>query len=526
MIGIDYYSSSNDHTNLVVVNNTNDCCYFDTDTNTIHTDPIDMIPSLNNTGVKMMTTPFGEYTLALEYFQRCLQSLRHNFGYCSYSSLLHNTNNNTHTALVSPSRASPSKSATSPSPSPSPSPNIIDDDDEDEEYLSSFSTTTTHTNYSSSSTEYDEGMGNCFSPIRLEGTTLARIDTCDNCAMVILYNMGILSLKLQVDHEALECFTRALFLARRTTTAAGSSSSRRSPVGIARILCQLGCIRYRNWELNQAMDLFKEALHYQRIMSSDSDEEVVLASILNCIGVLHFHSSKPNTSVAMDYFQKALHIMINNNNNGTDAAAADDDDKIRMATYLNNIGRCLYLNGKYNKALEKYMNALTIRRSVFGNDHLDVAATVYNIGQTYHQQRDNSDASQSTRTKALHYYQEFMDIAVPKLGRCHRDIATMLKCMAQLYHEAKHFHTALVFYQDALHAGRASLGVNHPEVASILNKVCLSVCLFVCVYVPLCLFVCCIVCTRLLSPSTIQDTDPLFHFLYVNHFIFMKYIYI
>ena len=42
------------------------------------------------------------------------------------------------------------------------------------------------------------------------------------------------------------------------------------------------------------------------------------------------------------------------------------------------------MKGHHDKALELYSQALEMRRRLLGDDHLDVAATIYNAGQTHH----------------------------------------------------------------------------------------------------------------------------------------------
>ena len=41
--------------------------------------------------------------------------------------------------------------------------------------------------------------------------------------------------------------------------------------------------------------------------------------------------------------------------------------------------------GRYEEALKTYKECLTIKESELGNDHPDYAATLNNIGNTYHE---------------------------------------------------------------------------------------------------------------------------------------------
>ena len=66
--------------------------------------------------------------------------------------------------------------------------------------------------------------------------------------------------------------------------------------------------------------------------------------------------------------------------------------------------------------------------------------------------------------------ENFLTIAKKRLGCNHRDVAIMLKCMAQVHHERSEFNQAAALYREALTVGEAAMGMNHPEVASCLNK--------------------------------------------------------
>jgi tetratricopeptide (TPR) repeat protein len=194
-------------------------------------------------------------------------------------------------------------------------------------------------------------------------------------------------------------------------------------------------------------------------MFRHNSNKLELAATLNCLGVLYFHMPTCDTTKAMECYVRALEMR-------KSLFGSEHKD---VATTLNNIGRVYYTKGEYDHALAKYLKGLSIRRSKYlealsiRRSLLRRATVCYNAGQTaVHQQGDLE--------QALKYYQEFMSITVPKLGQTNRDVAIMaLKCMAHIYHERREYEHALYLYSEALSVGRAALGM-HAEVASILNK--------------------------------------------------------
>eukprot|EP00957_Ditylum_brightwellii_P068589 5207298-Ditylum_brightwellii.AAC.1 len=89
-----------------------------------------------------------------------------------------------------------------------------------------------------------------------------------------------------------------------------------------------------------------------------------------------------------------------------------------------------------------YSESLRIRRMILGNDHLDVGASLSNLGQTYHQMGELK--------KAMELYQEFWCLAKVRLGENHRDIASILSSIAQIHHEQKEHDKAIEYYVKAL----------------------------------------------------------------------------
>lgn len=316
--------------------------------------------------------------------------------------------------------------------------------------------------------EYDEGMNMYYSPVRMDASTMdASPDSLTAASTILLYNLGQTYLRQDRDEDARETFKKAL----------NNNHCHYLP-GVAsfKMLHNLGYIQYRQQDIQGAIRTFCEAL---QLCQQQSVNRLDVANSLQCLGVLYFHLPEPDAGRSMDCYIRALAIR-------KELLGPTHTD---LATLLNNIGRVHYIEQQYDEALVVYEEALRIRRTLLGQDHLDVAgeqniaqaggiqplssfrfltrffllssATVYNAGQSYHQQ--------GKLDLALLFYEEFVRITAPKLGPMHRDVAIILKCMAQIYHERDNFDQALGLYQQALTAARASLGV-HAETASIFNK--------------------------------------------------------
>lgn len=258
--------------------------------------------------------------------------------------------------------------------------------------------------------EYDEGMHTFANPIRIN----AELSTIHTATATILFNLGQIQVRLNDNEEAERSFVRACQVEWSSSGGGCSLKAKTGGVSIMAILHNIGNVQYRMGRYEDAIKSYSKALDLCRGSYVESSHQMLeVAATLNCLGVLYFHLPKADTEKAMAYYQESLAI--------SRAVLGQDAVTKEIATTINNIGRIHYMKGEHTLALEVYSEALTMRKSLFGNNHLDVAATVYNAGQTFHQ-CGNLD-------KAMELYGQFLAIAKSRLGYQHRDVAIMLKCM-------------------------------------------------------------------------------------------------
>jgi tetratricopeptide (TPR) repeat protein len=257
-------------------------------------------------------------------------------------------------------------------------------------------------NSSSSSTankhrsEYDEGMDVFKSPFRLT-------DSSKSLDGTVLFNLGRVSHNLGNYDDALGLYKRSLLSLEKLP-------QRDEPLTLAILVC-VGQIQYARGDHIDSLKTYMTALSLARSYFGEDTLEV--AACLNCIGVLHYIMPSGDDAIALDALQTSLNLRL----------ALLDGDHIDDGTTWNNVGRIFFQQGKYDRAMEAYNEALRIRRKCQGNS-VDVAATLFNIGQVYHQQEN--------RAKALSLYQEFLTLSKAHFGEYHRDICIVTTCIGQV----------------------------------------------------------------------------------------------
>jgi tetratricopeptide (TPR) repeat protein len=91
--------------------------------------------------------------------------------------------------------------------------------------------------------------------------------------------------------------------------------------------------------------------------------------------------------------------------------------------------------GAQEKALENCAQALSIRRTKLGPEHVDVAVCLHHAGKIYQALDRQDDTLQS--------YSEALSIRRKKLGNDHPDVALVLKDMALVHWNRDMFEDAL-----------------------------------------------------------------------------------
>lgn len=309
---------------------------------------------------------------------------------------------------------------------------------------------------------------------------MSRYEMSPMVEATLVFNVGQVHRRKGALDAAYKCYERAYEILKSSSNKV-AFSLHQYPL-IIPILHNMGQLQYRRGDLQLAMETYTMALLCSQIMFGECHPHV--ASALNCLGVLHYHNANmspeqsenvnvdkstgnesdmdvdddderqnnESTEKAMELFKQALTMRI----------STLGPNHVDVATVLNNIGRIHVQLCDFDLALEYYEDALRIRREVLGSNSLDYAATAFNAGQSFHQQGD--------LTRAAELYHEFLRVALMNFGHSHRDVAVVLSGIAQIHQEKKEYDQALELYEASLCAGKAALGEEHQEIAMLLNR--------------------------------------------------------
>ncbi len=133
---------------------------------------------------------------------------------------------------------------------------------------------------------------------------------------------------------------------------------------------------------------------------------------------------------------------------------------------LNNLAELLWGQGEYVEAEALLREALAMNRKLLGDEHPDVAASLNNLAALLKDQGKLSEAEPLSR-KALAMHQKL-------LGEEHPHVAVGLNNLANLLRDQGKLSEAVPLFRESLAMRRKLLGDEHPEVATCLNNLAAS----------------------------------------------------
>jgi tetratricopeptide (TPR) repeat protein len=194
-----------------------------------------------------------------------------------------------------------------------------------------------------------------------------------------------------------------------------------------------------------AMSLFLQSLSILEGINGKNSQR--METILNQIGRLHFQDPK----FALDAYRRSRDIR------GGEKALLD------VAANVCNVAQAYHQCGEHQKALDHYLQYLSIKEPLLGSFHLDVACIYHRIGELYHTQLQH-DPAKRWYLKALSSFKMI-------LGASHSLVAVVLSHLGSLHVEIDDFDTALLYHSEALQIKQSHLQWNDPQIAEALTNV-------------------------------------------------------
>lgn len=190
----------------------------------------------------------------------------------------------------------------------------------------------------------------------------------------------------------------------------------------------IGSLHFRRGDFISAEIEYSKALKSVRENISD---ELSLASTLGNLGTLHWNIGKYKSSIS--YLEEALEI--------NRKLYGGSDMNVKVADALHNLGLVRFLDKDFERGQVVLEKALSIRKDIHGEFHVDVARTLDVLGKVYLAKNLFSLASNSHR--------EALEIKNKVLGKMSPSSLISLINIANVYRCEGKFDQAIELYREA-----------------------------------------------------------------------------
>ncbi|MDM8521281.1 tetratricopeptide repeat protein [Anaerolineales bacterium HSG6] len=138
------------------------------------------------------------------------------------------------------------------------------------------------------------------------------------------------------------------------------------------------------------------------------------------------------------------------------------ENHLDTAQSLHNLGILAGFQADYISGRFYLERSLAIRLAELGEEHLEVAESFNDFGALL--------ALQGVYDKAKLYYEKALHIRRTRLGENHPDTAQSLNNLGELFYQQNKFDEARSYFEQALTINEGVLGQYHPETARILSN--------------------------------------------------------
>jgi len=132
-----------------------------------------------------------------------------------------------------------------------------------------------------------------------------------------------------------------------------------------------------------------------------------------------------------------------------------------QASVKQTVGEVYRRLGRYDEAEALLKSALETRRAILGDQHVEVADSLFCLASVHHDSGDLGPAEEK--------YREALEIRRKQLGEDHPDVALSVNTMARLHRDKGDVEGAEALFREALEMRRRGLGARHPDVAVTLK---------------------------------------------------------
>jgi len=176
---------------------------------------------------------------------------------------------------------------------------------------------------------------------------------------------------------------------------------------------------------------------------------------LTTVSELYPPGSYVNWKVCEDYLPHA-YVVLSHEDSSSPAEA------IARGSLLHNTALFMLYRGQWNKAEELQVQAVAMRRSMFGGEHPSTLTSMANLASTYR--------NQGRWTEAEELFVQVMETSLRVVGEEHPDTLTSMANLASTYRNQGRWTEAEKLDVQVMETRKRVLGEEHPDTLTSMNN--------------------------------------------------------
>jgi len=141
------------------------------------------------------------------------------------------------------------------------------------------------------------------------------------------------------------------------------------------------------------------------------------------------------------------------------------NEHLEVSESLHSLGVLIYSKGDYPTAERLFREVLSVRRKLLGDEHIDVASILNDLAMTV--------MAQGKFEESEPMYRESLAIRRKNLGNEHAAVAQSINNLGMFLYRQGEYQEAEELFREAVEINKKLLGEEHPEISTNLNNLAL-----------------------------------------------------
>lgn len=263
-----------------------------------------------------------------------------------------------------------------------------------------------------------------------------------------LHQLGTLHTQMGLDDKAFMYFEEAMKAKRARARKKGYENFD------TKSIFRTGLLHQEKSNFTEALQCFEEVLDAQKVLLLDNNsdiEECDSKEIANTLRhIANNYREIGEHEKALSQFTSALKIELKHGR-----------DSLSVASTLIGMGIVHCEQNSFDLAMKFYKEALRIRKSTLGLNHIHTAQTRNNIGIVYFERGDYD--------LAIKCFEKALGVLKAQLGMHHEEVAYTFRCMGNAFREKFEYDDSIRCFLESLEIERIKFGKDSIKTAAIMN---------------------------------------------------------